>query len=1649
MKLQFFDRSDAKKLWYFLLMLPLCVMWAKEDKASLELSGPSALVPGGSIQTVKLSPLGAEVAGASFAAYNTTRLISQPEGLVKLYYPTSSATRPTGEASVTVTVTYLALINDKLESKSLNATLSIKLEAATVKNVDFVRLPQAVKILSTNITVANVPSSFVGIKLYHEVRADLYTVLNLQRPAQINSGFTLTHSDALLGQNGTLEVTWSALAGAESYELEWTYVSDQDPNDVNARLPLAQVQVRDYLFRHNSSRVSTVNTSYSIPLVYEKGLILYRLRAVGKNQVGGKLIDVKSLWSADENFTNLSSYPVANIYTFAGLETDFNWQSSISYAEEGKNKTVMSYHDGTSRNRQAVTKINTDQRAVVGETMYDYNGRPQIQVLPVPVKENDLSYRPHFNLIEGKGRLEKSQYDIATEGNGCDVAAPKLDTAFGASNYYSPHNHFDNDPANIGNKLLNKNLIPDAKKYPYTQTYYTNDNTGRIAAQSGVGDNYLIGSDHETKYLYGSPDQPEISRLFGTDVGNAAHYKKNVVRDPNGQVSVSYLDMDGKVVATALSGKAPDAVSELPGDKTRTISASLLDQVSYPLSGDYNYKEYLSTFAVGEEAKYKFAYTGTVGGYSFSCTDKVSNQTKTISLSGVVDVEFKLIDKCKKTLINSFTTTNYSTATSATQSINLPLMADGGTVSGEVTLKAGQYDVIKRVSINQQKLDQYWQYYSTNAQYNCVLVDSNFVKDEKAKISLAGCEVSCEACSTQINTLLSNPEITFSVEEKYRIEHMCDILCSANAKCQSGLNPMLADVSPDGQYGKIRRDKVAQIDVNGPDKNDFEQNGVNYNGFEVSVNSSADGGDADNPDDANIDPSQFPMSIFNNNNRLRSPQLTLTPNTSCFSSVKVSWQHPIRIYFDDIASSGTKTPSANSYTNQVLFDGNKDFSTAIYEEVDYRDASGQKVYATLKKIDPSLPNCGATYNLGITDCNKVETISASDNAYRIPIKYLADVKDFLPFWDRQYANYLVVYHPEFRYFIECTSNKASNAYEKQLLSISEYQEAISQGLLLADGTPQILTKDPLYTSDTKAKQFLSYMYNNYQNLGTSGTPIYKSMPQIVTKSVDCPAGSDQCGTSTDAVCYSGTILTNEKWVMLVGIYLAERQKYEHKKVSQIAVSKGFFNGCVGDNRFYVKEDAWNYFYNPYQQAPTVQVNLCRFRYWWWYNTAYTANNNNCCVNLNRNSYWYFNIPLFDFAQTCNVWEYGLYGDKNRRFEPTQDMVNNGLSLDEGTCTVTIPTLGSEPAYTIATPCLSQAQNYIDKGTKAAEAIKYEKCGLCPVATDLEQFLLGIKKKSFFTTTTNTEALISCTNSSNYVAMGGTLQKQFHSSTNNNYPQLYWKGVLSNGNKTLTGTLRNSLTGISKTITLDIPSTETKTFADISFCCLSTDKNTPNDFKMRGVYYTPAPENKRIEFDIAGHIDVALAPCTVPPSCYSTSMASEVSNFLNMLLFANAGNKSKQLQLALATDNVVLSDDNVRALYEPSVRSLINLDQPDAVTGLYAHTFDYYTPKWYGIKTATALEGKLTLSNTSITTIDVVITPSNASAISNFNDIVRFTNVRAFSDPSCSESSPYCENTKFVADAVLMVSGVKTFAEVTIQVPQLTMSICKPVVFVKQ
>ena len=365
-------------------------------------------------------------------------------------------------------------------------------------------------------------------------------------------------------------LTWDYVEGAEEYDVEWVYIDAED--DHSGYAPFTTDE--DPFNYKEPTRITTSNQYYEVPLTYPSGSLYFRVRAVGR------YID------AGTNFTHIQpgewSYRPTSISSALSytISTDFegnkNWQYTIAFAEEGKRKQVMTYYDGSLRARQAAVDVTTDATVLVGETKYDYEGRPVVAVLPAPVYSKSLGYRANFTLDAASSVLfTKENFDEGT--------SEQVGNASGAGNYYSAEG-LAGDYANTPYQ----NYVPDAGGvftsltstdggYPYVQAIYKRDGTGRIEKQSGVGNAHYMGSGRETEYYYGTANSTELHRMFGTNVGVASHYKKTMVVDPNNQASVAYMDQEGRVVATALTGEPPENLLELDTYDPQSLTASLND----------------------------------------------------------------------------------------------------------------------------------------------------------------------------------------------------------------------------------------------------------------------------------------------------------------------------------------------------------------------------------------------------------------------------------------------------------------------------------------------------------------------------------------------------------------------------------------------------------------------------------------------------------------------------------------------------------------------------------------------------------------------------------------------------------------------------------------------------------------------------------------------------------------------------------------------------------------------------------------------------------------------------------------------------------------------------------------------------------------
>ena len=398
------------------------------------------------------------------------------------------------------------------------------------------------------------------------VRMQLIGEISEERKGCSNYTIELDHPQFSTGVDaeGKAVATVGTTACADEYDFEYVFF-DAGSKEAQRIADRSSTYPIDELFRNNSTRLTSKAELFRTFNLYRKGVVVARYRAVYYDGAGNRTF---TKWSSTGK--SLATLGAAGETTNSpgiievGHQPEYNWQATTNFAEEAKQLPSVSYLDGTMRGRQNLVLQYGEQNGVpdpsteyaIGQqTIYDAMGRPAVSVLPAPLYPGDDALHPlrfdprklatpvGVDPTVASGTFPVYGVD-EVEADGACGAAP-LGQGSGAGKFYSPAN----------NEEQNK-FVPNAFGYPFAVTRYTPDNTGRVRQQGGVGPQLQVGA-HDTRYFYGKPNQWELDRLFGVNVGNASHYQKTMVIDPNGQATVSYLDAKGRTIATALAGAAP------------------------------------------------------------------------------------------------------------------------------------------------------------------------------------------------------------------------------------------------------------------------------------------------------------------------------------------------------------------------------------------------------------------------------------------------------------------------------------------------------------------------------------------------------------------------------------------------------------------------------------------------------------------------------------------------------------------------------------------------------------------------------------------------------------------------------------------------------------------------------------------------------------------------------------------------------------------------------------------------------------------------------------------------------------------------------------------------------------------------------------
>ncbi|MGM0565984.1 MAG: RHS repeat domain-containing protein [Bacteroidota bacterium] len=636
-----------------------------------------------------------------------------------------------------------------------------------------------VEVESVNIQGADTASLTNTVILRSFISVERYTDMKNTRVDQPNHQY---HAE-----NNELHITWQEKSGAKWYDLEWAFVDNYGIQN-GAMQPKSANKLR-IDFSENSQRIRTKATEYSIPIVYEQGYLVYRVRPIAP---AGPNFDLKQYgpWTIKENIrVSDAGNQVFEITPSMVHENDkMNWAYDADFSERMHNQAKVIYYDGLYYDRQRVNQLKSENDVLISEKFYDHHGREALETLPATSGNDNpspsLAYYDAFNLNNQGVPYQKNDFDDITD---CTPSAESMSNQSGAAKYYSS--------ANSSNHLF-KDYLPDAEGYPFKQTQFHPDRTGDVRKKGKAGPQYQIGSGHEIQKFKGTPGQSELDRLFGSEAGFARHYQKRIISDENGQLRVQYINEDGNPIATALAGDSPPALQSLPPEQKETLNITE-DVLSNSQTIRNNSIETTQHILVATEGtQYSFNYTVEPATFSRSVCD-----AEQICYDGLYNLSIQLISECGDVIEEKTQQIGDLTQIDETCNDNQPV-----TVSfSSGPLSVGTYTLTKKLELNEKALEEYLSLFSEKSciqEHWQTLFDSNM-----ERYDTTDCNIDCgnaSAIQSEYNYTTEDGEertTSLSDEEVAQLEQQRKNLCGSGENlCQSGYEAMLRDVSPGGQY---------------------------------------------------------------------------------------------------------------------------------------------------------------------------------------------------------------------------------------------------------------------------------------------------------------------------------------------------------------------------------------------------------------------------------------------------------------------------------------------------------------------------------------------------------------------------------------------------------------------------------------------------------------------------------------------------------------------------------------------------------------------------------------------------------------------------------------------------------------------------------
>jgi hypothetical protein len=673
-------------------------------------------------------------------------------------------------------------------------------------------------------------------------------IIDIERIEKFNYNTTITPiqiigvSNNSQGRPQFLRMSWSTLPYCvEAIELEYMFVnyyaglSSIGTESYSYNQSLESITSYPYNFRNNATRVFLEGSfsSFDIPNLFPDGYIIFRVRPIGKN-FNDPNEWLQGYWTMeDEGTLNLTSevsasraYLTTSPSRNASPAIDMNSMSVFMFSEGGKVISNLSYYDGTLRDRQSVVYVKSKGIYMVNQKIFDYLGREAVSVIPsVAMDELGYAFRTEYNLSENSGNsYNYTDFDY-NETSSEELSVSSMKNTNGASKYFS--SNLISWMNSLGSSLSDaerqmNSFTPDAEGYPFMQTEFTKDPTGRAIRTGGIGkqlqlkafdENSNLVGGHELKVWDATPFQPELDVLFGNEVGYAEKYKKVMSQDQNGQLSVGYMDPYGRTIATALAGSSSDTSKYDPiasSNHSLNYFITLPNTFEDESSGIKKIKHH---FLVTSKDTWRFYYQYELPTLNVPCDTSLCftcGYTLTMSLQNTLGQELFPEGTPNQAFVGNPIPSSGSC--DAVQKFTI----DPNPI--ELVLEPGEYDLVKVLKIDESLKNQYKQLWLDSIK--CLKTFDDFFDEEKEKMGL-NCEMDCQECRTEqlklvnvIDSLLDYCELNtidtlgfdplLAAKSEYReVVEICKDICMEKTACEILLDAIKLDLTPGGQYAKF------------------------------------------------------------------------------------------------------------------------------------------------------------------------------------------------------------------------------------------------------------------------------------------------------------------------------------------------------------------------------------------------------------------------------------------------------------------------------------------------------------------------------------------------------------------------------------------------------------------------------------------------------------------------------------------------------------------------------------------------------------------------------------------------------------------------------------------------------------------------------